>query len=200
MGAEDSDDIVSVEFELTPEDWVEVALEHSARSPLTKVAMRNVTVLFGALIVVAALLSLVSGFASGAVLWLLIGGFVLTLLRPLIRSARKKQFGQFAEGGIANGMFGPHRVELRPEGMRDSTGGYEWLTRWSAIEGVTEGEGAFHIYTGRDSFLPIPYTAFPDSESLRRFSDAFYRFQKTDRTLRDADSPGALESPEVDDA
>lgn len=184
MAIERSGDIVSVEFELTPEDWVEVAMEHSARSPLTKDAMRNATVLFGALIAVAALLSLVSGFASGALLWLLVGGLVLSFLRPLIRSARKKQFGQFAEGGIANGMFGRHQVELRPDGMKDSTEGYEWLTRWSAIEGVREGESAFHIYTGRDSFLPIPYTAFRDAESLRRFSDAFYRLQKADRTIR----------------
>jgi len=201
MSGADSDDRVSVEFELTPEDWVEAAMEHAARSPMAQLAKRNVQVLFAALVAVGALLSLVSGFTSGALIWLLAGGLAFTLVRPLIRSTRRKQFGQFAEGGIANGMFGPHRVELTADGMLDSTGGYEWLTRWSAIESVEEGEGAFHIYTGRDSFLPIPYTAFPDSVTLRRFGDTFYQRLAAGGRLRDeSDGAPGLDAGKEEDA
>lgn len=167
-------DVVVVDFELTPEEWVEVSLEHTARSRFVRKAMRQVRGLYGAIIALGALLAILGGSASYALLILLAGGLAFAFLEPTVRRARRKQFVQFAETGIANGMFGPHRVELRPEGMADSTEGYEWLTRWSAIDRVEETEGAFLIYTGANAFLPIPHSAFRDSETLRRFSETFF--------------------------
>ena len=175
---------VSVEFELTPEEWVEVSVQHSSTSPQVRTAMRNVTILFGALIVLAVLISLLDGAATAAVIWLAAGSIVMAMMNPLLRSSRRRQLRQYAESGIANGMFGPHRVELSPEGMLDSTEGYEWLTRWSAIERVEEGEGAFLVYTGPNALLPIPHSAFRDSASLRSFSDAFHALRATRGTER----------------
>ena len=172
------DALVSVEFELTPEEWIEVSIQHSSQSPQVREATRTVKVLFGALIVLAALISLLDGALTGAVIWLAAGSVVLSMMNPLLRSSRRKQITQYAETGIANGMFGPHRVELGPEGMLDRTEGYEWLTRWSAIERVEEGDGAFLVYTGPNSLLPIPHSAFRDSASLRSFSDAFYALRE----------------------
>ncbi len=114
-------------------------------------------------------------------IWLAAGGIVLAALNPIIRRSRRKQLEEFAATGIAHGMFGPHRVELRPEGMVDATEGYEWLTRWAAIDRVEESEGAFLIYTGPNAYLPIPHSAFRDSASLRRFSDVFYRLREAGR-------------------
>jgi hypothetical protein len=76
--------------------------------------------------------------------------------------------------GIANGMFGHHRVELRAEGVLDVTSGYEWMTRWTAIDRVEEVNGTFLVYTGPNAFLPIPSSAFPDADTLRAFGDRFY--------------------------
>ena len=190
---------VSVDFELTPEEWVEVSLQHSSAQPQVQKAMRNVRVLFTALIALAALISLLDGAAGAALIWLLAGGVVMAFMGPLLRHARRRQVTEYAASGIANGMFGPHRVELRPEGMLDHTKGYEWLTRWSAIERVEEGEGAFLIYTGPNALLPIPHTAFPDSASLRRFSDAFFAFRDAEETRRLAGgTPVGADLPEPD--
>jgi hypothetical protein len=169
---------VSVEFELTPEEWVEVSLEHHERQPTTRLAMRNVRALLAALLlVVAMLVGLLGGAGSVALTWLLAGGVLLAGVGPLVRSAQRAQLRRLAEVGIANGTFGHHRVELREDGLLDSTEAYERLTRWPAIERVERGEGAFLVYLGPNAFMPIPYSAFRDAESLRRFGDAFYALQ-----------------------
>jgi len=189
---------VVVEFELTPEDWVEVSLQHSEKSPQIQEAMRNVRILFGALIVLAALISLLDGATTGAMIWLLAGAVVMAVMTPTLRSGRRRQVKKYAESGIANGMFGPHRVELRPEGMVDRTNGYEWLTYWSSVERVEEGDGSFLIYTGTNALLPIPHTAFPDAASLRRFSEAFFSLREADQARRLTGTPqdGNVSGPE----
>jgi hypothetical protein len=165
---------VSVEFELTPEEWVEVSIQHHAGSAEVRRAERTAMGLFVTIVLVGALLSLVSGSGAASLTWLLAGGIGIALLRPLIRRAREKQFGQFARSGITNGLFGPHRVELREEGVLNATEGYEWLVRWSAIERVEEGEGSFLVYNGPNSFMVIPHSAFRDAAGLRRFADVFF--------------------------
>lgn len=178
MAAEQEPSIVAVEFELTPEDWIEVQMEHSTRSALLKEGKRRVRVTLAALLVLLALLGYVMGSVTVAVTWLLAGGVLLGLLGPLIDRSQRKQLERFAREGIGMGMFGRHRVELRPEGMLDSTVGYEWLARWPSIDRVEEGEGAFLIYSGPNRFLPIPHSAFPDSDTLRSFADTFYRLKE----------------------
>lgn len=177
MTSDDPRDVVRVDFELTPEEWVEVSMQHNEKSPQVQEAMRNVRILFGALIALAALISVLDGAATAAVIWLAAGSVVMAMLGPILRASRRSQIRKYAETGIANGMFGPHRVELRPEGMLDSTEGYEWLTRWSAIERVEEGDGAFLVYTGPNALLPIPHSAFRDAASLRRFGETFFELR-----------------------
>jgi hypothetical protein len=188
---------VVVEFELTPEEWVEVSLQHASKSPQIRQARRMVRLLVGAIVVLAALLSILDGAASAGLVWLIAGVVVMAFMGPILRSSQRHQIRKHAEGGITNGMFGPHRVELRPEGMLDSTDGYEWLARWSSIERVEDGEGCFLIYTGPNALLPIPHTAFRDSESLRRFSHAFFTFKEESDAERlsgpAAEGPGSGE-------
>jgi len=183
---------VQVEFELTPEEWVEVSLQHSSKSPQVLEATRKVRILFGALIVLATLISLLDGGMTAAFVWLAAGAVVMAAMNPILRSARRKQVREYAASGIANGMFGPHRVELRPEGMLDATEGYEWLTRWSAVERVEEGDGSFLVYTGPNALLPIPHSAFRDAADLRRFSDAFYALREADRSARLPGDTGSI--------
>ena len=170
---------IAVEFELTPEDWVKVSMEHSWRSKALREARRTIRALVAAIFVVLALMGLLNGSTGMAIAWLLGGGVLFAALDPLLRSSQRNQLRKFAATGIANGMFGRHRVELRPEGMLDATEGYDWLTRWSAIDRVEESEGAFLVYTGPNACLPIPHSAFRDSATLRRFADAFYRLRQS---------------------
>ncbi|MGD8287741.1 MAG: YcxB family protein [Gemmatimonadota bacterium] len=175
---------VTVEFELTPEEWVDVSMQHAATQPQLVKAVRNMRIAFALLMLALAALFFLGGMPMAGYVFLIAALFMSATLGPMIRSSQRKRTLDYARTGIANGMFGPHRVELRPEGMLDVTDGYEWLTRWSAIERVEEGEAAFLVYTGPNSLLPIPHSAFRDSESLRRFSHAFFALREQDATKR----------------
>lgn len=164
----------SVTFDLTPEEWVELSFRHHADTAEVRKAERSVVVLFIAIVLLASLLGLLYGGAAAALTWLLAGGVGVALLRPLLRGTRKRQFTRLAQAGITNGLFGTHRVELCEAGVLNATEGYEWLVRWSAIERVEDGDGAFLIYNGPSSFMVIPHSAFRDSASLRRFADVFF--------------------------
>ncbi len=179
--AAEPDPIVAVEFELTPEDWIDVNMQHTTRSAMFKEAKRKVRVTLASLLVLLALLGYVMGSMTVAFTWLIAGGVLVAFLGPLLDRSQRKQLRRFANEGISMGMFGRHRVELRPEGMVDSTVGYEWLARWPSIDRVEEGEGAFFIYSGPNRFLPVPHSAFPDSETLRHFADTFYRLKEGGR-------------------
>ena len=172
---------IAVEFELTPEEWVEVGMEHTWRSASLAAARRKVRLLLIAIFALLMLLFMLLGTAFLAVTSLFAGGLLVALLDPLLRSSQRTQLRQIAAAGLANGTFGRHRVELRPEGMLDATDGYEWLTRWSAVERVEDTGAAFLVYTGPNACLPIPHSAFRDASSLRQFAEAFYRLRESRR-------------------
>jgi len=174
-----SDEPVAIEFELTPEDWAEMSVAHARKSPLMKAAMRRVRVSFAIIVACLALIGVLEGSMGLAVTFLLTGAVGMALMGPALRSGRRKQTLKYAREGIANGTFGHHRIELLPHGMLDSTEGYEWLTYWSSIDRVEEGEGSFAIYTGPNAVVIVPHTAFPDSASLRCFSETFYALRES---------------------
>jgi hypothetical protein len=184
--------VVAIEYELTPEEWIEVQLEHSGRSEAVKTAKVRVRVTFGALFCLLALLGWLMGSTTVALTWLIAGALGMGLLGPALTKSQRKQLERLAREGVGVGMFGPHRVELRPDGVLDSTTGYEWLQRWHAIDRVEEAENAFLIYSGRHRFLPIPHSAFPDAETLRRFADTFYALREGSSSPRlpESGAPG----------
>jgi YcxB-like protein len=184
MVDEGPSDPVAVEFELTPEEWIEANVQHSTRSAMFKAAKRRVRIMFGLLLVLLALLGYTMGSATVALTWLVAGGVGLAVLGPALDRSQRRQLKRFADEGIGAGMFGRHRVELRPEGVLDSTDGYEWLARWPSIERVEEGDGAFLIYSGPNRFLLIPHSAFPDSATVRHFADTFYALRERARAPR----------------
>ena len=167
-------DVVTVEFEFTPEDWARANATHSWNSELTKKALKQMQVLFAMIVGLMALLMLLGGSAVGAIAMLLAGTVLVGVLKPLVRISQRRQIKKLADLGLINGIFGPHRVELQDEGILDSTTGYEFLVRWSAIEDIKESDGSFLIYSGANSFLTIPSSAFPDTETLRAFGDRFF--------------------------
>jgi hypothetical protein len=164
----------AAEFELTPEDWQEVNVEHFFDSPLFKEASENTRVIVGLLFVALALFSLVTGSMLGALAFALTGPGVVAAVGPIQRHAQRESMRKLSQQGVSNGLFGPHRVEIREDGLFHATDAYESLIRWHAIEEVRERAGHFFVYTGPNAFLPIPVTAFHDAEHLRAFSDAFH--------------------------
>jgi hypothetical protein len=177
-------DPITVEFEFTPEDWERANATHSWNSELTKNALKQMQVLFGAIVSLMALLLFLGGTGLGAAAMLIAGTLMFGMLRPLVRHSQKRQIKKVADLGLINGIFGPHRVELRDDGILNSTTGYEWLVRWSAIEDIKESDGSFLIYSGANSFLTIPSSAFPDNETLRAFGDRFFeRLSQVEKTL-----------------
>ncbi len=192
------DETVSVEFELTPEDWVEVCAAHSLASPLTRKSLTQVRQLFVVICLLLGILQVLSGFGFGALICVIGAAAGYAALPSLLSRAHRSQFRKASREGIANGTFGPHRVELLEEGVLDVTSGYEWLTRWSSIERVEEQSGTFMIYSGANAFLPIPASAFPDSATLRRFGDRFFAHLERVRGLPD-EQPSALPAKETPD-
>ena len=170
-----TDDVIAVEYELTPEEWVAAAADHSWKSDLTQKALRQIRMAFGIVWTLLALLTLVGGNVLGAVVWAVAGAVWTAILPSLTRWSQRRQLGKVSMKGLAHGTFGPHRVELRDEGILDFTPEYEWLIRWSAIDGVKEVDGNFLVYTGPNAFLPIPSSAFRDARTVRAFGDRFFR-------------------------
>lgn len=167
--------VVAIEFELTPEDWTTACASHSWNSELTQKAIRKTRTLFAGAWSVLALMQLLAGSALGALGWAVGGVVWVAMLPSLVRWSHRRQLKKISLHGIANGTFGPHRVELREDGILDSTSGYDWLLKWSAIERIEEADGEFLIYLGPNSFLPIPASAFRDREMLRAFGDRFFQ-------------------------
>lgn len=164
---------MTVEYELTHDEYVDACGHHMAGSPLVQGPVRKVQLLVFLLCVTIALLPLLAGWPWAAGV-MVVAGVGLALGTPaLTRSAQRRQLLRTAASGLVNGMFGRHRVTLLPEGIRDETDGYEWLVRWSAVEGVKEAGDVLMIYLGTNAFLPVPITAFPDRETALTFRDRF---------------------------
>lgn len=172
---------VTVEFDLTPEEWVDVAVEHNRQSPVVKKAALNGQLALGGITVILALLALMAGYPTFTLAWLFGGAIGVVLMPRLFERAQRKQYADIARGGITNGMFGTHRVSLLDEGIMDETDAYQRLTRWHAVEKVVDGPGAFMIYFGSDAFLPVPHSAFRDSTQLRAFSERFFALTSGER-------------------
>ena len=162
------------EFELTPEDWEEMNAVHLFDSSLHHQLVGRTRVVSVLLFMTLAALSLLLGFTIGAIIFGATGLVVPALIGPMHRHAQRRALRKLGEQGISNGTFGHHRVEVRDEGLFHATHAYESLIRWHAIEEVKEKADSFFVYTGPNAFLPIPVTAFPDSDSLRGFADAFF--------------------------
>ena len=171
------------EFELTPEDWEEVNAVHLFDSPLHHQLVGRTRVVSALLFLTLAALSLLLGFAVGAIMFGATALAAPALIGPLHQHAQRRALRKLGEQGISNGTFGHHRVEVRDAGLFHVTDAYESLIRWHAIEDVKQKADNFFVYTGPNAFLPIPVTAFPDSESLRHFADAFYERLEEHRKL-----------------
>ena len=189
----EAEQAVSVEFDLTPEEWVDVAVEHSLGSELFQSALRKGQAAFAGIVGLLAILGFAAGYPALTLVWLFAGAVGTVLLPRSFERAQRKQYTDIAAGGITNGMFGTHRVRLSDDGIVDETDAYVRLTRWHAVDRVVDGPGAFMIYFGSDAFLPVPHSAFRDSATLRAFSEYFFKH------LRSAPAPGSLAPPGIDE-
>ena len=68
-----SEEPIVVEFELTPEEWVDVAIEHNRQTPLFEKAVRDGQRAFGLLVVVLGLLGFLAGYEMFTWAWFFAG-------------------------------------------------------------------------------------------------------------------------------
>lgn len=131
----------TAEFELAPEDWEEVNAVHLFDSTLHRQVFGRTRVVSARLFLTLAALCLLLGFASGAILFGAASLVLPVLIGPLHERAQRRAPRKLTKKGIAKGTFGPHRVEVRDEGLFHATHGYESLFRWHAIDEVKEAGG-----------------------------------------------------------
>ena len=177
---------VSLEFELTPEEWVAAQGAHQDLVHMRRGDVQRLQTIAGTALGVISVAGLFMGLWLTSVIWAAIGFVYLRGIPRQVRKQTRLQLSRTAREGVVQGLFGRHRIELREEGLVDITDGYETVVRWGTIEGVEHTGGLFMIYTGPNSFVPIPDSAFRDSAELRAFSDAFH-------TLRGLHAEGALD-------
>lgn len=182
---------MTVEYELTHDEYVDACAHHMASSPLVQGPVRKVQLLVFLLCATIGLLQLLAGWPVAAGLMGVFGVGLALGTPALTRRAQRRQLLRTAASGLVNGMFGRHRVTLLPEGIRDETEGYEWLIRWSAVEGVQEAGGVLMIYLGTNAFLPVPITAFSDRASALAFRDRFLELSAAARVRTPALEPAA---------
>ena len=177
---------ITLEYELTPEEWVAAMGLHHDATHVRRGDVRRLQAITGGLLGAVAVGAWIMGFWVTAGIWATISlAYVHSIPGQLKRQARL-HLGRTAGEGVIAGLFGTHRIELRAEGIADITSGYETVFRWNAVEGVDHEEGLFIIHVGPHAFIPIPDSAFGGPEELRAFSDAFYTLRGLDaeKTLR----------------
>lgn len=165
---------LAAEYEITPEDWEAVNAAHIFDSPLYVDLTRKSRIVGGLLFATLSLFTLTLGSGTGALLFALAGPPFVYFVGPLQRKAQVNSLNRLRKQGISHGLFGPHRIEIREEGLFHATSAHETLIRWHAIDHVREIDGHLLVYTGPNAFLPVPITAFPDADRLRAFAHAFH--------------------------
>lgn len=176
---------VSLDFELTPEEWIAAQGVHYDRTYTRRGDLQRLQRTAGAVLGVVAVAGLVLGLWATALTWSAIGFLYVRAIPGQLKKQTRAQLAKTAREGVIPGLFGRHRIELREDGIADITDGYETTIHWSAVEGVDHLDGLFMVYTGANSFIPIPESAFRGPEELRAFSDAFH-------TLRGLHAEGAI--------
>ncbi|MGD8322520.1 MAG: YcxB family protein [Gemmatimonadota bacterium] len=170
----ESEPLAVAEFQITPEEWVAVSAERLWNMDVHRSARRKQQWIWGGMAAVGGVLFVLMDAASAGVILAVVFGVMIALVPKRYRAALEKALTRNARTGIAPGVFGPHRLEVRAEGLRDVTPSYETLWRWSTVQGVDEIAGTFVIRVGPLANLILPSSAFRDSSTLRSFADAFY--------------------------
>ncbi|MEM7415629.1 MAG: YcxB family protein [Gemmatimonadota bacterium] len=189
-------DVPSVDFELTPEEWEDVNAAHLFASSHYDELISNARKVGALLFATLSALCFLMGFTLGAVLFAVSLAPFVYLVGPMQRQAQRKALAKLSQEGVAHGLFGHHRVEVREDGLFHRSSAMETLIRWHAVDEVVEREGHFFVYTGANSFLPIPVTAFSDSDQLRAFSEGFHRHLAHAREGARLAPPSGGEGPE----
>ncbi len=164
----------TLEFDLTPEEWIAAMGAHYDSVHAMRGDVRRLQTITGAVLGTVAVTGAFLGLWLTAAVWAAISLAYINAIPGQIKRQTRIQLSKTADEGVIEGLFGTHRIELREEGIADITDGYESLIRWSSVEGVEHADGLFIIYTGPNSFLPVPESAFGGSAELRAFSDTFY--------------------------
>lgn len=68
-----------------------------------------------------------------------------------------------------DGLVGPQRVELTPQGLRTTSPKGETLTRWSGVQEVVRTQDHVFVFVTRNTAFMAPRRAFPSADAFEAF-------------------------------
>ncbi len=169
---------MTVEYEMTPEDWVAFNLYHHRRSPTAR--RRYLwSWLFpaGVWLFVCTALWHLADRGRGTPLQTFLALLPLFVAAPIYllwypwayrRNLRRIVAGMMSEGKNRR-LFGRHRVTISPDGIAESGEFGQSTTTWQAVERVVpDGEYAY-VYLNALAAIVIPRRAFANPAQFDEF-------------------------------
>jgi hypothetical protein len=74
-------------------------------------------------------------------------------------------------------LFGPHRVEISPEGVTEVRPFGQSSTAWQGIERVTRHDDYAYLYINALAAIIVPRRAFPNPQAFEEFVEASRNYQ-----------------------
>jgi hypothetical protein len=71
--------------------------------------------------------------------------------------------------GDGRGLFGPHSLELTPEGIHETTAVSTSTYAWTGIERIADDDSHLYLYVSPTSAYVVPKRAFASAEGARTF-------------------------------
>lgn len=160
---------MQISYSLTESHVVDWSLYYSAHSPTVRRQRRLVVVMIVLAILCLCAHSIAWPDPDGSsgitvVTYLLLGGLLLVLQRPLwswlLRGACRKALRE----GRNLGLLGPRIVTVSPEGCFQKTNYVENRYSWPAIERIEATEAYAFIYISAVNAIIVPKRALPPGE------------------------------------
>lgn len=158
---------ITLEYELTPEDYAEWISFHSGRSPFHRRYRRNALLLVPAIWLAITLLGGVTAFEL--LTWVVFSAIWLGLVPPLLRWQTRRNTTKLAQQGFSRGSVGPHRLRIDERGIVDATPFSESRIVWAGIEEVVESPDQVLIYLGAHAAVIVPKRAFASDLAVGAF-------------------------------
>lgn len=161
------DDGITVDYELTLEDWHDVAWTLS--EPSLRVPRWTMTALLSGFGIAGAALtlSLAPLLAAAFLLWCL-GWAALMHRFAWRRSVRRRVELGFQEYGSL-GILGNHRIVIDHRGIRESTSVGEWFQDWRAVGRIDATERFVLVYLPGGLVHVVPRGAFASGDAAEAF-------------------------------
>lgn len=169
---------MTVEYEMTPDDWVAFNLYHHRRSPTARRRyLRSWFFAAGVWLLGCLALWHLADRGRGTPLQTFLALLPLFIAVPIYlvwypwayrRNLRRTVAGMVSEGRNRR-LFGRHRVTISPRGIAECGEFGESTTAWQAVERVVSAGEYAYVYLNAVAAIVVPRRAFADPEEFDKF-------------------------------